>query len=71
MPKIDVYKSSYPVCCSAGNIDMLSTEGVFTLKKERSIYMQQTVDNEVSALARLAFYENSLIGQELSVRCPH
>ena len=50
---------------------MLSTEGVFTLKKERSIYMQQTVDNEVSALARLAFYENSLIGQELSVRCPH
>ena len=67
MPKIDVYKSSYPVCCSAGNIDMLSTEGFFTLKKERSIYMQQTVDNE----ARLAFYENSLIGQELSARCPH
>ena len=27
--------------------------------------MQQTVENEVSALARLAFYENSLIGQEL------
>ena len=69
MPKIDVYKSSYPVYCRAGNIDMLST--VLTLKKERSIYMQHTIDNEVSALARLAFYENSLIGQELSVRCPH
>ena len=71
VPKIDVYKSSYPVYCRAGNIDMLSTEAFFTLKKERSIYMQHTVDNEVSALARLAFYENSLIGQELSVRCPH
>ena len=46
---------------------MLSTEGFFTLKKERSIYMQQTVDNEAS----LAFDENSLTGQELSVRCPH
>ena len=69
MPKIDVYKSSYQVYCRAGNIDMLST--VLTLKKERSIYMQHTIDNEVSALARLAFYENSLIGQELSVRCPH
>ena len=33
MPKIDVYKSPYPVCCSAGNIDMLSTEGFFYLEK--------------------------------------
>ena len=50
---------------------MQATERFFTLKKERSIYMQHTVDNEVSALARLAFHENSLIGQELSVLCLH
>ena len=29
------------------------------------------VDNEVSALARLTFYENLFIGQEKSVRCAH
>ena len=28
-------------------------------------------ENEVHALARLAFYENLLVGQESSVRCPH
>ena len=28
-------------------------------------------ENEVHALARLAFYENFLVGQESSVRCPH
>ena len=33
--------------------------------------LQHAVDNEVSALARLTFYENSLIGQEISVGCPH
>ena len=59
MPNIDVYKSSYSVYGSAGNIDVLSTEGFFTFKKE------------VFELARLAFYENSLIGQESSVPCPH
>ena len=37
MPKIDVYKSSYMVYGSAGNIDMLPTEAFFILKKERSI----------------------------------
>ena len=28
-------------------------------------------ENKVHALARLAFYENLLVGQESSVRCPH
>ena len=28
-------------------------------------------ENEVHALARLAFYENLLVGQESSVCCPH
>ena len=58
MPKIDGYKSSYPVYGSAGNIDVVSTEGF------------STVDYEVSALERLAFCENSLIGQEINVLCP-
>ena len=31
---------------------------------------QQTVDNEVTTFTRLAFYENLLIGQEISVCCP-
>ena len=30
-----------------------------------------SVDNEVSALARLSFCENLLIGHEISVRCPY
>ena len=37
---------------------MLSTEGFFYLKKERSSYRTQF--KEVSTLARLAFYENLL-----------
>ena len=48
---------------------MLSTEGFFPSKRKG--LLQDTVDNEVSALARFAFYENLLIGQEISVRCPH
>ena len=48
MPKIDVYKSSNPVYGSAGNIDMLSNEGLFTFKRKGPL--QHTVDNEVSAL---------------------
>ena len=31
--------------------------------------LQHTVDNEVSALAKLTFYENLLIGQETSACC--
>ena len=56
--------------CSAGNIDGLSTEGFF-LPSERKGLLYNALDNEMSALARLAFYENLLIGQEISVRCPH
>ena len=48
---------------------MLSTEVSFTF--ERKGLLQHTVDNEVSALARLIFYENLLIGYEVSVLCPH
>ena len=28
--EINVPKSSYPVCCGAGNIDKLSAKGIFT-----------------------------------------
>lgn len=60
--------------CSAGNIDMLSTDDGFVLPSKRKDLLQHTVDNEVSALARLTFYENLLTGQEISVRingCPY
>ena len=56
--------------CGAGHIDMLSNEGFFTFKNERFI-SQITDGSEVSALARLTFDENLLIGGERSVRCPH
>ena len=50
---------------------MLSTEDCFTLKMRG--LLQHTVDtcNEVSALARLTFYENLSIGKESSTHCPH
>ena len=35
---------------------------------ERKGLLEHTVDNEVSTLVRLTFYENLLIGQETSVR---
>ena len=38
MPKIDVYKSSYLVYGSAGNIDMLSTEEFFYFQKGKVNY---------------------------------
>ena len=53
------YISSYPGYCSAGNIDMLSTEGFYFQKKKG--LLQHAVDNEVPASARLAFYESLLI----------
>ena len=37
-------------------MDLLSTEGF--LPSKRKGLLQDTVDNEVSALARFAFYEN-------------
>ena len=69
------YVSSYPGYCTAGNIDMLSTEGFYFQKKKG--LLQHAVDNEVPASARLPFYESLLIGQETSVRfsyysvCPY
>ena len=53
------YISSYPGYCSAGNIDMLSTEGFYFQKKKG--LLQHAVDNEVPASASLAFYESLLI----------
>ena len=38
------------------------------LPSRRKSLLQHTVDNEVSALARLSFYENLFIGQGTSVR---
>ena len=46
-----------------------STEDFFAFKKER--FVSHTVDNEVSALSRLTFYENLFTGQERRVRCPY
>ena len=46
---------------------MLSTTEVFLLSKRKGL-LQHTVDKEVFASTRLAFYENLLIGQEMSVR---
>ena len=66
---IDVHKSSYAVYCSAKNIDTLSIQGF--LPSKRKGLLQQVALNEVYALARLTFYENLLIGQETSARCPH
>ena len=68
MPKyfeVDICKSSYAVYCSTENIDTLSTEGFLFL--ERKSLLQEVAHNEVSALVRLTFYENLLIGQETSV----
>ena len=72
--EIDIYISSYLVYCTAGNIDMLSTtstEVFFFIQKKEQYITAPTVDNEVSAVVRLTFYENLLIGQEKSVSCPY
>ena len=39
--------------------------------KRKGLLSKYSVDNEVSALARLSFYENLLIVQEVSVGCPY
>ena len=44
---------SYFVCCSAGNIDMLPTEGFLVLKKES--LLQNTVDNDRSVRTLASF----------------
>ena len=54
--------------CSAGNIDILSTEGfVFYICEGKPCY-STGFDNEVSASTRLTFHENLLIGQERECR---
>ena len=73
---VDVYHSSYPVYSdsSVGNIDMLSTEEVFCIFKGRGLF-QQTINNAVSSLARLTFYDNLLGKKQVSVvrinGCPY
>ena len=69
MPKIDVYKSSYLGMVAVGTSTCCQLKDFLTSKRKGQL--QHTVDNEVSALAMLAFNKNSLIGQEMSVRCPH
>ena len=59
-----MYKSSNLVFCSTGNIDTLSTGGLFYLQKGKVAPLEHTVDNKVTALARLTFYENLLVGQK-------
>ena len=49
----------HPTCCHL-------TLFFFTFKKE--ILLQHTADNEVSALARLNFFDKLLIGRETRVR---
>ena len=67
---IDVYKSSHPMRCTSlwGHRHAVINWRFFNLQKGKVFY---TVDNEVSALKLLAFYENLLIGQDVSVRCPY
>ena len=51
---------------------MLSSfEGFFCLQKQKKTYYSTPLIMEVSALGRMTFYENLLIGQETSVRCPY
>ena len=73
---VDVYNSSYPVYSdlSVGNIDLLSTEEVFFIFKRRGLF-QQTINNVVSSLARLTFYDNLLGKKQVYVvrinGCPY
>ena len=59
------FLSEFSVCCHP-KILLPWQRDVTTF----SLYYS-TLDNDLSALARLAFYENSLIEQEISVRCQH
>ena len=66
-PKISLklMYTNHPIWCTAAlgaSIERFS-------RSNRKGLLQYTVDNEVYALARLAFYENLLIGQEISVSC--
>ena len=71
MPKTDDYKSSYPVSSivAPGTLTCCQLKDVLHSKREG--LLQHTLDYEEYsweyALARLVFYENSLIGQQM---CP-
>ena len=69
MPKFD--STNHPIWCmvALGTSTYCQLKDFLPSKRKGVLY--QTVDNEVSALARLAFYENSLIGQEIGVRYQH
>ena len=58
-------------CTVALGISTSSQLKGFFLLSERKGLLQHTDVVEVSALARLTFYENLLIGKEKSVRCTH
>ena len=58
--EIDIYDSSYSLYVSFLKYRHVVNWSFFYLWKEG--LLQHTVDNEVSALARLIFYENLLIG---------
>ena len=62
MSEIGFYKSSHTVFLGTSTCCDL-TEGFFNLQKGKVYY---TVNNEVSALKLLAFYENLFIGQQVS-----
>ena len=61
----------HPIQCTVVLGTLKYCELKVFLPSRRKVLSQQTVDNEVSALARLTFYENLLIGQETSVHCPY
>ena len=63
--------TNHPIGClvALGTSTYCQAKDFLPIKRKGLV--QHTVDNEVSALARLAFYKNSLIGQEINVGCPH
>ena len=69
MPKID--SKNHPIRCMVGRGTSTYCQLKDFVPSERKGLLQHTVDKEMSALAWLAFYENSLIGQEMNVRSPH
>ena len=68
MVEVDMHELSYLVYYSAGKTDTCSQLKVFFSFSKRKGLLQYIVENEVSVLATLAFYENVLIGQETTVR---
>lgn len=56
--------------CGSGNINIgCHLKGTF--KRERLVTDSTQTSQNDFALARLAFYDDMLIGQETNFRCPH